>query len=364
MEIYGIFTEKGLELAAKLSAGAALTVTRVLAGSGTTHAKAAALNQIQQTLAVNTPSRNGNTAVIPATLVAANAAGNYTLTELGVYAQDPDEGEILYKIYRLTEAMHITAGSSAVLRFYLEETVLEDAEATVTCSPAGLLTEGALAPIRARVELAGAVPQNTYHLDAGDLQAFLDAQPRFLQESIIINATGTLTTPLRIQGFHGPGIIRITADHSGGCVIQNKISLIDCSAYVQLLNLQINAPAGLPSNSGLIQIENCRGVRLNGCALTGHNQEAGVRAVNALHFSSVMLENCSVKQFSTVVFAGLMSLVTVTCTQAENFSGNGVGAFVWNGGIVLLADSTPSTLGGSSNVKSGGLIVAANGSLL
>ena len=40
------------------------------------------------------------------------------------------------------------------------------------------------------MELAGAVPQNTYHLDAGELQAFLDAQPRFLQESIIINATG------------------------------------------------------------------------------------------------------------------------------------------------------------------------------
>ena len=78
MDIQGYFTAKGLALSAKLLSGATLHVTRVAAGSGNTAkpASAAVLPQIRQTLAVNTPSHRGNTAVIPATLVAALAAAD------------------------------------------------------------------------------------------------------------------------------------------------------------------------------------------------------------------------------------------------------------------------------------------------
>ena len=364
MDTHGFYTENGLALAAKLSAGTALTITKIVAGSAQTSAASNKLEAEQQALAVNTPSTNGNTAVIAATLTAASSAEDYALTEVGVYAQDPDEGEILYKIYRLSAPVEVTAGSRTVLRFYLEETVSENADITVSCSPAGLLTETDFNPVRERVELAGSVSQNTYNVAAAELQAFLDAQPRFLMENMILNITGTLTEPLTIDGFHGPGTIRIAAASLGDCIIRNKISLFNCSVCVQFWNLQIEAPAGLATNSGLIYAENCRGVRLAGCVLIGNSQSSGLRAINATRFSSVSLDGCTVKQFNVAVFAGHMSLVTVNSTTADAFAGNTTGALVWVGGIVLLAGSTPSTLGGNSNGKSGGIIAAANGSLL
>ena len=45
----------------------------------------------------------------------AKAAASYTLTELGVYASDPDAGEILYQVFRLDEARAITAGGDSSL---------------------------------------------------------------------------------------------------------------------------------------------------------------------------------------------------------------------------------------------------------
>lgn len=122
-----------------------------MAGSGKTGEPliATSLPQVRQKLAVNTPTHNGNTAVIPATLAAAAAEEDYTLTELGVYASDPDKGEILYKVYKLSAPVAIAAGSQMVLRFYLEETVSQDVDITVVCSPAGLITEEDFAPARA-----------------------------------------------------------------------------------------------------------------------------------------------------------------------------------------------------------------------
>lgn len=145
MEIHGFFTEKGLALSAKLLTGVGLTITRVEAGGGQTAATSLNLAQARQVLAAGVPTRKGNSVVLPVTLAAALAGEDYSLTELGVYAQDPDEGEILYKVYRLKGPVTITAGSPAVLRFYLQETVSEGLEVTVACSPAGLITQSELA---------------------------------------------------------------------------------------------------------------------------------------------------------------------------------------------------------------------------
>lgn len=186
----GYFTPKGMALSAKLLAGAALTVSRVVAGSGQTQAAATALSDPRQTLAVNSPTHSGNTAAIPATLAAASASESYTLTELGVYANDPDEGEILYKLYQLSEPVDITAGSSMVLRFYLEETVSQDPDVAVICSPAGLVTEEAFNPVQERV-LQTAAPTRTVTVQAADLPAYISGLPRLLAENLRIYVSGT-----------------------------------------------------------------------------------------------------------------------------------------------------------------------------
>ena len=120
MSLQGFYTTKGLALAAKLAAGTGLTITRVTAGSGQTAASAAALAQERQTLTVGEAAVSGQSAVLPATLAEAGASAAYTLTELGVYARDPQEGEILYQVFRLSEGRAITAGGGSAYRFYLK----------------------------------------------------------------------------------------------------------------------------------------------------------------------------------------------------------------------------------------------------
>ena len=98
MNIRGTYTNKGLALAAKTAAGACLRVTRVVGGSGHTAAipNVAQLPEIRQTLAVGEARCDEDTAVLPVTLAAVGLESSYTLTELGIYAEDPNEGEILY----------------------------------------------------------------------------------------------------------------------------------------------------------------------------------------------------------------------------------------------------------------------------
>ena len=97
MNIQGTYTNKGLALTAKTAVGACLRVTRVVGGSGYTAdiPNAAALSEIRQTLAVGEARCAGSTAVLPVTLAAVGFESSYTLTELGVYAKDPNEVEIL-----------------------------------------------------------------------------------------------------------------------------------------------------------------------------------------------------------------------------------------------------------------------------
>lgn len=153
MNIQGKYTNKGLALTAKTAAGACLRVTRVVGGSGHTTdvPNAVQLPEIRQTLAVGEARCTGNTAVLPVTLAAMALEDSYTLTELGIYAEDPDEGEILYCVYRLDEPTTIQAGSDTVLRFYLRQTVSADGGAAVLCSPAGLITESDCGPVRRKV---------------------------------------------------------------------------------------------------------------------------------------------------------------------------------------------------------------------
>lgn len=144
MGLTGIFTQKGKELEVKVRAGTPLTIARVTAGSGGTGESAGVLAQEKQTLMVGKRHIRGSTVTLPVTLVAALAEEDYTLTEVGVYAQDPDEGEILYRIYRLSRGLDIEAGSRLTVRLELEETFSDVESIVVPASVAGMMTEADL----------------------------------------------------------------------------------------------------------------------------------------------------------------------------------------------------------------------------
>lgn len=360
MDIRGYFTARGLILSAKLASGKTLEITRVAAGSGHTDkpSAATALPQMQQELAVNTPTSSGSTAVIPATLVAAQARSSYSLTELGVYAKDPDEGEILYKVYQLSEAMDITAGSRTVLRFYLEETLSQDLGITVVCSPAGLLTEEAFSQVK-EITLARTAPYRYVYLEASQVQAFLDALPRFLTESIFIYLSGTLEAPLMVRGFHGNGTLVLIKDpNAETCSIQQILTVSQCSVHVFLSGLTFQKAAD--ATDACLQVSHSYDVYLTNCTFTGSGTGKGIFAEKG---SMVYMDGCAFSGFSTVLQVERASLMSITA-DAANFHNNSCGAYVWRGGIVLLCGGTPTLLGGNYNTKAGGMIVATDGTLL
>lgn len=360
MEIQGYFTRKGLALSTKLLTGAVLTVTRVVAGGGNTGDPMAAafLSQPMQTLAVNTPTRTGNTATIPVTLAAALSEGAYTLTELGVYARDPEEGEILYKLYRLAEPVEISPDSRLVLRFYLQETVSQDLNVAVSCSPAGLLTEEMLAPVRECLE-ARTVSAHTVSLDASELQAYLDALPRLLTKHITINTTGTLEGDLALLDLYGSG--SLTINGGGGCVIKGKLLVSGCRIRVNFSEVAFEADAGLDFNTPLATVQLCNMVWFDMCTFRGNGACIGMRANLS---SGVLISKCGFFSFGKAIMASGSSILTVLTALNENYTDNAIGAFAYNGGLIMLGEDVPNLLGGSANAKCGGIIAAADGTLL
>jgi len=365
MELQGYFTNKGLALAAKLASGATLKITRVTAGAGKTGnpAAAAALPLPKQQLAVNPPLRRGNTAVLPVTLTAALASSAYDLTELGVYAMDPNEGEILYKLYKLPEAMKVDPTSCLVLRFYLEETVSQDLGVTVVCSPAGLITEADFAPIRNKVELTE-VPSRHVPLAASELQSYINAMPRLLTEHLYLEPAGKLDTAVEVSNFYGPGGLTIVGNR--GFSMRNALHIQNCSLPVMVHTIEFQERADM-SSPIMVYAERSGQVRIYNCGFTGLGAESVARAAAAQMISAIQMTRVRISGFYNAVMSDCGSILSFGTSEGENisaFSGNAVGAYAWGGGMVLLGAGIPDLLGGNAHQKLGGIIAKADGTLL
>lgn len=362
MNIQGTYTNKGLALTAKTAAGACLRVTRVVGGSGHTAdiPNAAALPGIQQTLAVGEARCAGDTAVLPVTLAAVGLESSYTLTELGVYAEDPDEGEILYCVYRLDEPVTIQAESDTVLRFYLRQTISEDGGAAVLCSPAGLITESDCAPVRKMV-LTTDVSYRCVTIAASELQAYLDALPRLLSEHHIIILSGTHTQPVLIADFYGCGSLTLRAANLDDCVFTRNITVNNCSVPVKMEKLKWELGADIT------QIESCltcssSEVMVWECSFNGYLPPDGGklgRAATTIDRGYFYLRDCKFHNLYIVVNCYCAGHIDIIETETGGeYSGNDIGAYTHFSGLVMLASGIPPTLGGTRNVmKNGGAIM-------
>ena len=359
--LQGYFTQQGLRLSAKLLTGETLEITRVVAGSGhTSGVTASSLSQPRQTLAVNTPVTKENTATVPATLVAASASGSYTLTELGVYANDPDEGEILYKVYKLSQPMDIVVKSNMVLRFYLEETVSGDV--SVTCSPAGLITEEELAPVRNKANgiREGAV---TYQLVASELQAKLNDLPRCLTRDVTISVSGTVSQNITVKDFYGDGQLTIRGTSQAEFSVSGRILFSNCQCKVILgcATLQANEAE---STADIMGIDHCQDMELFNIDIQdGSRTKRGINVSKSnVLMASVGMSGCLAALM--VSFGSCVAVRPADSYAAPVYSNNKIGVYIYHGGSVYLCGSIPNMLGGASHTNSGGLIVSSSGALL
>lgn len=367
MDIHGYFTKKGLRLAAKLAAGSTLKITRVCAGAAETDLTASALSQIQQTLRVGEARCSAAAAVLPVTLAAGLAEHSYVLRELGVYAQDPVEGEILYKVYRLSEPVEISPSSRLVLRFNLEETLSQDLNITVACSPAGLLTEADLEPLQKRVN-GTVVPFRTVELAANELSGYIAGLPRLLTEHLYIKVSGSLTaSEIHFEGFYGSGTIQVVQTDADA-VFKTQLVLDYCSIRMIFNDIHFQCP-----DSGAIQgsyygvkASFCKSVMLVNCSFSGG---ASVKS----DYIAIQCDTCTmmIAYGIRAEHCGCVALVSknamLSFSAAEDTDAlhdNGEGVYVYRGGVMLLFGNTPDTLGGPANLKHGGIIVKPDGTLL
>lgn len=368
MDMQGFFTKKGLLLAAKLAAGSTLTITRVCAGAAETALTASALSQIRQTLSVGAARRAGDTAVLPVTLEAGMAGSAYNLRELGVYARDPDEGEILYKVYRLSEPVAVRPSSRLVLRFYLEETVSQDLNVTVVRASAGLLTEADLEPVYRKLLAAGAVPVRTVELAGAELHAYIASLPRLLTETVEVRVSGSVTSGavLYLNGFHGGGMLKlIMTDPDAVC--SSHINAAHNHSLISITGFHFvdPAPGGQSARTGVYAAYGSQ-VVLDCCSFSGGGGENNAyTAVDTYEFGSVLLSDVSASGCGHVATAGPGCVVVISKgSEPVSMQNNITGAMVWKGGTVILCPGVPETLGGASNVKSGGMIVKGDGTLI
>ena len=146
-----ILTNKGRVLQAKVEAGETLNLTKLKLGSGiiSEGQSLEALTDLirpEQNLgiAAKTAMENGFTK-IEATITNAGLEEGYYVRELGVFAQDPDDGEILYAVTTDTAPDYLPAqGSATVLSqefaIYIATSNVNHIEATI--DPTALATVG------------------------------------------------------------------------------------------------------------------------------------------------------------------------------------------------------------------------------
>ena len=169
-----VITSKGHNLQAKLIAGTTLTITRAVAGSGYVTPsllsnQTAVTNEKQELKAGTGDVTYLGDGMCSLALVLSNEKldTGYTARQIGIYAMDPDEGEILYFIAQCTDENQGTVVPSAgeVASYYGEWTFyfkFGQADAvTVLVNPAGALTTDKVESMIKIAVVANGIPRVT-----------------------------------------------------------------------------------------------------------------------------------------------------------------------------------------------------------
>lgn len=152
----GTYTEKGLALLSKLTQGSTLKITRAVAGTGYVStellAKQTAVSGIKQELLFKAASYpEAGLCKLPMFLTNAGLTAGYTAKQIGLYANDPDAGEILYFISQSSTGTVVPSAAempeySATWTFYFRYGQADTV--SVTVDPSHTVTEDMLNEVR------------------------------------------------------------------------------------------------------------------------------------------------------------------------------------------------------------------------
>ena len=140
-------TDVGATLQAKINAGlTTLKFTRVAIGSGNRTGdlgSATGLIKEELTLGINKITQNGNTVTIELTISNTGVKTGFKITEMGLFATDPDVGEVMYVALVDDNPDYMPAeGSRTVVQqeFQLQFTMSNTGNVSAIINPNGFLT--------------------------------------------------------------------------------------------------------------------------------------------------------------------------------------------------------------------------------
>lgn len=207
------------------------------------------------------------------------------------------------------------------------------------------------------------MPGRTVEVAAADLPAYIAGLPKLLTENLHIKVSGTLTEPLMINGFYGSGYIDIAGTD---CVFLDTAEVDDCAVMVLIRNVKFqNNPSGTSRNT-LLSARRCQYLRIADCEFSNVDSAEKIGAVASDSGACLFVINCKIHGVEVAAHASrssILSIVFSAISEEEQFYDNVNGAYVWNGGIILLYN-VPDLLGGNTNAKQGGIIVKSDGTLL
>ena len=236
MTLTGCYTTAGAALAAGvLARGTGLILTRAEAGAGRTETDAAALAEKKQDLTLLRKEADGQHCQVQAALSASNAAQEYVLREIGLYAKEQDGTEVLYKLFRMDETLTVEPETDLTVTFYLTESILPGEAVAVTVNQQGLVTQAVCAAMAAQAKteaVQSAAGALAAHAAAADAHSQLLAQKAPLSHT------------------HGAG--QITAGTLGGVV---KAQDNEQYTTAQLRNIVLSAEEPSGGSNGQLWIQ-------------------------------------------------------------------------------------------------------------
>ncbi len=236
MTLTGCYTTAGAALAAGvLARGTGLILTRAEAGAGRTETDAAVLAEKKQDLTLLRKEADGQHCQVQAALSASNAAQEYVLREIGLYAKEQDGTEVLYKLFRMDETLTVEPETDLTVTFYLTESILPGEAVAVTVNQQGLVTQAVCAAMAAQAKteaVQSAAGALAAHAAAADAHSQLLAQKAPLSHT------------------HGAG--QITAGTLGGVV---KAQDNEQYTTAQLRNIVLSAEEPSGGSNGQLWIQ-------------------------------------------------------------------------------------------------------------
>lgn len=243
-----VYTTLGLNLMAKLQTGATLEITRAVGGDGHTSADAlTALTEVtaRQTLTLsNVVYKGSGQALLPVTLYNRGLTAGYPLRQIGIYAADPDDGEVLMLVAQSEQPDTIPSAEDSpdfVANFSFHIALGNAGRINVSYSLTDMATKADYVAYVEQIEGRLGQPSGIATLDSSGKLAQMptaaDVGAIKLRWSDLINETTATPNKYNFDDYITPGDVVSVDNYAGAQSIANIPEAVPGKLYVLPLRM-------------------------------------------------------------------------------------------------------------------------------